>query len=45
VAGATLVASTPDREVIVPSGTLLTVVLSVPIRLSLPEISEPSTEP
>ncbi len=45
VAGATLVASTPDREVIVPSGTLLTVVLSVPISLSLPEISEPSTEP
>jgi hypothetical protein len=45
VAGATLVASTPDREVIVPSGTLLTVVLSVPIRVSLPETSEQSTEP
>lgn len=45
VAGATLVASTPDREVIVPSGTLLTVVLSVPIRLSLPKVSAPSTEP
>lgn len=45
VAGATLVASTPDREVIVPSGTLLTVVLSVPIRTSLPEINEQSTEP
>jgi hypothetical protein len=45
VTGATLVASTPDREVIVPSGTLLTVVLSVPIRLSLPEISEQSTDP
>lgn len=45
VAGATLVASTPDREVIVPSGTLLTVVLSVPIRTSLPKISEPSNAP
>ncbi|MEJ2152588.1 MAG: glycine zipper family protein, partial [Gemmatimonadota bacterium] len=45
VAGATLVASAPDREVIVPSGTLLTVVLNVPIRISLPEISEPSTDP
>ncbi len=44
VAGATLVASAPDREVIVPSGTLLTVVLNVPIRVSLPEISEPSID-
>ncbi|MCK5439511.1 MAG: glycine zipper family protein [Gemmatimonadetes bacterium] len=45
VAGATLVAPTPDREVIVPSGTPLTVVLSVPIRLTLPETSERSAEP
>lgn len=45
VAGATLVAPAPDREVIVPSGTPLTVVLSVPIRLTLPETSERSAEP
>ena len=45
VAGATLVAPTPDREVIVPRGTPLTVVLSVPIRLTLPETSERSAEP